>query len=69
MAVVIASRKWTDRVAVRRCGRPAAILLALLMAGCANLIPGQRQVSLPEVPKQTEAPQGAQREHERILAS
>ena len=69
MAVVIASRKWTDRVACRRHARPAVILLALLMAGCANFDPGQRQVALPDLPKQTEVPQGAQREHDRILAS
>jgi predicted Zn-dependent protease len=46
----------------------AIVLFALLVAACASL-PEDHQVSLPQVPKQTELQTPEQREHLRILAS
>jgi predicted Zn-dependent protease len=47
-----------------------AVLVALLLAGCAGMVPnGKPQVLLPEPPKQADLLPGAQREHQRILAA
>ncbi len=53
----------------RRCYAPLAVLLALLTAGCAGMTTPDRQVALPDPPKQAEALTPAQREHQRILAA
>ncbi len=55
----------------RRRGVPLAALLILALGGCSSWIPAQRQVTLPDPPKQqrkvTQTP--TQREHQRILAA
>ena len=48
---------------------PLAAMLALLTAGCAGMTVVDRQVALPDPPKQAEALTPAQREHQRILAA
>jgi predicted Zn-dependent protease len=48
---------------------PLAAVLALLTAGCAGMTAVDRQVALPDPPKQAEALTPAQREHQRILAA
>lgn len=48
--------------------RLASLVLALLLTACA-VDPETRLVSLPQVPKQSEATPAAQREHQRILAA
>ena len=47
----------------------AAAILALLLSACAQFGQLDRQVSLPEPPKQSEAGTAAQREHQRILSA
>ena len=48
---------------------PLAAVLALLTAGCAGMTAVDRQVALPDPPKQAEPVTPAQREHQRILAA
>jgi predicted Zn-dependent protease len=48
--------------------RALGATFVLLLAGCSSL-PGERTVSLPEPPKQTDTATAAQREHQRILAT
>jgi predicted Zn-dependent protease len=48
--------------------RGIALAFGLLLAGCTTT-PDNRQVSLPDAPKQTELQTPAQREHQRILAA
>jgi predicted Zn-dependent protease len=48
---------------------PALAALALLLGGCSDLARLDRQVSLPDPPKQAENSGPAQREHQRILAA
>ena len=56
---------------LRPAGRPfaAAALIALLLAGCASIPDGDRTVSLPDPPKQSDPVSATQREHQRILAT
>ncbi|HVY57678.1 MAG TPA: M48 family metalloprotease [Xanthobacteraceae bacterium] len=46
-----------------------ALMLALFAAACASTPPAERQVFLPDPPKQTENLTAAEREHKRILAA
>jgi predicted Zn-dependent protease len=46
----------------------AIIALGLLASACAGTLPADRQVTLPDPPKQAEAATPTQREHQRILA-
>jgi predicted Zn-dependent protease len=60
-------RGWVKgRRGVARGG--SLLMAALLLAGCASSLPGERQVSMPDPPKTAEAVTPAQREHQRILA-
>jgi predicted Zn-dependent protease len=59
----------TGRFSRRTRATLAASALALLVAGCTGTMPLDRQVFLPEPPKQAEAQPAVQREHMRILAA
>ena len=45
----------------------ALVAVALVATGCAGTLPVDRQVALPDPPKQGETITPAQREHQRIL--
>jgi predicted Zn-dependent protease len=53
----------------RRAFGVLALLVVTLLAGCASYLPGERQIVLPDVPKQTPAQASDQREHQRILTA
>jgi predicted Zn-dependent protease len=60
-----------DRSGEGKRSRVAALAaaFALLAAGCAQTMPGERMVSLPEPPRQAEPLPAVEREHQRILAA
>lgn len=68
--MLVALRRGIGRVTARAAAaaRGSVVLAALLLAGCAGSVTGERQVLLPDPPRQAEAVTPAQREHQRILA-
>ncbi len=53
----------------RRLARRGLLALGLVLAGCAAIPSTDRQVTLPDPPKQAEVQPATQREHQRILAA
>src|SRR6266567_914198 len=52
-----------------RLARPGLLALGLVLAGCTAIPSTDRQVTLPDPPKQAEVQPATQREHQRILAA